>query len=257
MKNQVALVTGASRGIGRGIALALAEAKCQVVINYQSNRAAAEEVAACIEALGTRAEIVQADVSMSEDRARLIAEVESKFGRLDVLVNNAGVTVLQRTDLLEATEASFDRIIGINLRGTYFLTQAAANWMVRQVKADPNRTPTIITISSAAAVAALPSRGDYCVSKAGLGMMTKLFAARLADEGIGVFEIRPGVIETDITAAFKSAWDAFVNSGKIPIRRWGAASDVARAVVAIASGMFPYSTGDVFNVDGGLHISRF
>jgi NAD(P)-dependent dehydrogenase (short-subunit alcohol dehydrogenase family) len=257
MRNQVALVTGGGRGIGRGIALALAEAGYDLAVNYQGNREAADQVSEQGKALGVRVEVIQADISVGEDRTRLMADVERLFGRLDILVNNAGVTVQNRTDLLEGTEESFDRVLDINLKGTYFLTQKAAKWMINQVKADPERSPKIVMISSAAAFKVLPTSGEYCVSKAGLGMVTQLFAARLANEGIAVFEIRPGVIETDITAAFKSDWDGFVNSGKIPIRRWGSPADVAKAVVAITSGLFPYSTGEVFHVDGGIHIPRF
>lgn len=257
MTRQVALVTGGSRGIGKGICASLAAAGLDLVVNYQGNVAAAEEAVAECRSLGARAEAVQADIAIGDDRSRLLAETERLFGRLDLLVNNAGVTFLERTDILEASEESFDRLMNVNLKGTYFLTQLAARWMIRQVKQDPDRRPNIVIISSAAAAMVLTTRGEYCVSKAGLSMATQLFAARLAEEGIGVFEIRPGVIETEITAAYKSSWEKFINSGKVPHKRWGNASDVGKAVVAISSGLLPYSTGDVLNIDGGLHIPRF
>jgi len=177
---------------------------------------------------------------------------------LDLLVNNAGVAPSARADLLEANEESFDRLVSINLKGPYFLTQAAARWMVEQRNAGSiaNYQPAIVNITSVSAYAASPERGDYCVAKAGLAMMTKLYAARLASEGINVYEIRPGVIATDMTAAVKAKYDLLIGEGLTPIKRWGTPEDVGRAVAAIAAGSFPFSTGEVINVDGGFHLRQ-
>jgi 3-oxoacyl-[acyl-carrier protein] reductase len=259
--HRVALVTGASRGIGRAIAIELARIGCNVLINYVSNQSAAEDARAQVEAAapeGTRVAISRADVSNASDRERLLEDTKTTFGRLDFLVNNAGIAPEKRVDLLESTEEGFDRLIDVNLKGPYFLSQAAARWMIEQKKAGAihDYTPAIINITSVSAFAASPERGDYCVSKAGLAMMTKLYAARLADEGINVYEIRPGVIETDMTANVKGKYDQLIANGLTPIKRWGTAEDVAKAVSAIASGSLPFSTGEVINVDGGFHLRR-
>ena len=254
----VALITGASRGVGRGIALELA-ALCthDLAVNYAGNEAAARECQTmCREASqGRRVEIIQGDISKPEDRERMIGFVEGKFGRLDLLVNNAGIAPDVRADILEASEASFDRLIGVNLKGPYFLTQRAARLMM--ASAPLERTPrAVVSVTSISAFTASTNRGDYCVAKAGLAMMTKLFAARLAGEGINVYEIRPGVIATDMTGAVKEKYDKLFADGLTPINRWGQPSDVGRAVAAIAMGHFPYSTGQVFEVDGGFHLHR-
>jgi len=257
--NSVALVTGGSRGIGRAIAIELARRGCDVVINYVSNQAAALDARSLALAAGnesTRVSIVRADISSGVDRARLLDETRAEFGRLDFLVNNAGIASPKRVDLLEAAEESFDYLIRVNLKGPYFLSQVAARWMIEQKKTTENYSPAIINITSVSAFAASPERGDYCVSKAGLAMMTKLYALRLADEGINVYEIRPGVIETDMTATVKEKYDRLIDGGLTPIKRWGTGDDVARAVGAIASGDLPFSTGEVINVDGGFHLRR-
>lgn len=241
-----ALVTGASRGIGRGIALALAAAGHDVVVNYARNAAAAEEVVKQIEEYGVRGRPVQADISLAADRRRLVDEA----GPIDLLVNNAGVAPDVRADLLDATEESFDRVIGINLKGPYFLTQLVAQQMI--ATGVPGK---IITISSVSAYAPSTNRGDYCLAKAGLAMMTKLYAARLAEHGITVYEIRPGIIATDMTGPVKAKYDRLIHEdGITPIRRWGQPEDVGKAVVAIAQGLLPFSTGQVIDVDGGFHI---
>ena len=255
----VALVTGASRGIGRGIAVALANAGFDVVVNYASNRDAAYEVGKVIEGVGRRALLVQGDVSVAADRAKLVDETYSAFGRLDLLVNNAGVAPKVRADILEGGEESFDRMVNINLKGPYFLTQRVARQMIAQVEREPDaaRKPQIVTVTSISAYTASVNRGDYCISKAGLGMMTALWAARLAEHGINVYEIRPGVIETDMTGPVKAKYDKMIfEEGLTPIRRWGQPDDVARAVVAIATDLLPFSTGEVINVDGGFHLRR-
>lgn len=252
----VSLVTGAGRGIGRGIAIELAKLGHAVVINYAGNSAAADECLQLVRSAGGEGITIKADVASAEDRARLLSETLAAFGRIDLLVNNAGVAPNVRADLLEAGEESFDRLININLKGPYFLTQAIANQMIEQAKsgATPFGLPQIVTITSVSAYTASVNRGDYCVAKAGLAMMTKLFAARLAEFGIKVFEVRPGVIATDMTEGVKEKYDKLIAEGAWPIRRWGFPEDVGRAVAAIARGDLSYSTGEVINVDGGFHL---
>ena len=214
----------------------------------------------CREAFGDggknrRVEIIQGDISKADDRERMVGFVEGEFGRLDLLVNNAGIAPDVRADILEATEASFDRLIGVNLKGPYFLTQRAARLMIQSAPLE--KTPrAVVSVTSISAFTASVNRGDYCVAKAGLAMMTKLFAARLASEGINVYEIQPGVIATDMTGAVQEKYDKLFAGGLTPINRWGQPSDVGKAVAAIAMGHFPYSTGQVFEVDGGFHLHR-
>lgn len=255
-RSRVAVVTGGSRGIGRGIALGLAGAGFDVVVNYNRSSQAAEEVAAKVRELGRKAHAIQADVSVRADRERFVDAVLEQFGHIDVLVNNAGVAPEVRADILEATEESFDRVIAINLRGPYFLTQRVAKHMIEYVQKHPDAQPKIINIGSNSAYTSSTSRGDYCISKAGIGMMTKLYADRLAEYGILVYEIRPGIIATDMTAVVKEKYDRLFAEGITPIRRWGTPEDVAKAVVALAEGALPYSTGEVINVDGGFHLHR-
>jgi 3-oxoacyl-[acyl-carrier protein] reductase len=258
---RVALVTGSSRGIGRAIAIELARIGWNVMINYLSNETAAEEARTEAQAAGGESARIgkcRADISEPGEHEQLLSAVREQFGRLDVLVNNAGIASGKRVDLLEANQASFDRLIKVNLKGPYFLTQAVAGWMIKQKASgqDADYSPSIINITSVSAYAASPERGDYCVSKAGLAMMTKLFALRLAGEGINVYEVRPGVIATDMTAGVKEKYDRMIEEGLTPINRWGTPKDVARAVAAIASGSLPFSTGEVINVDGGFHLRR-
>ena len=256
--NPVALITGASRGIGRGIAMELAKVGHDLVINYANNAEAARLTQAdCLAAAKSkiRAEVCQGNVSVAADRQRLVEFTRQTFGRLDLLVSNAGVAPTVRADILEAGEESFDRLININLKGPYFLTQRVARWMVEQAKsAGSGYRPKIVIVSSISAYTASSNRGDYCVSKAGLAMMTKLYAARLAEHGINVFEIRPGVIATDMTGPVKAKYDALIAGGLTPIKRWGTPEDVGRAVAAIAQDLLPFSTGEVINVDGGFHL---
>ncbi len=260
--NPVALITGASRGIGRGISLELAKIGYDLVVNYAGNQAAAEETAAfCLDAAkqagkSVRVEICQADVGVDADRHRLIDFTKSTFKRLDLLVNNAGITSIGRADILEATEANFDSLMAVNLKGPYFLSQLAARWMIEQTQADAQRRPKIVTISSISAYAVSTNRGDYCMAKAALGMLTKLYATRLADYGINVYEVCPGVIASDMTAPVKAKYDKLFAEGLSPIRRWGTPEDVGRAVAALALDYLPYSTGEVINVDGGFHFRR-
>jgi NAD(P)-dependent dehydrogenase (short-subunit alcohol dehydrogenase family) len=251
MAGQVAIVTGGSRGIGRGIAEALGQAKFDVVVNYNSAAGAAEEAKAAIEKSGGRAHIVQADISKTADREKLVAETLRAFGRIDLLVNNAGVAPDVRADVLDASEASFDRLININLKGPYCHTQLVAREMAKQ------QSGQIVNITSISAYTAHTNRGDYGISKAGLAMMTQVWAARMAEFGVNVYEIRPGVIATDMTGAVKEKYDDLIfNKDMTPIKSWGQPDDIARAVLAIAQGAFPFSTGEVFNVDGGFHMRR-
>ena len=261
--NQAALITGASRGIGRGIALQLARLGFDLVLNYRSNNEAADKSAAdCMQAASAagkqiRVQTFGGDISESAVRAEIIPFVRENFGRLDLLVNNAGIAPRERLDLLAANESSFDELIGVNLKAPFFLTQAMANWMIEQRKrGQPGYRPKIVTISSISAYTASVNRGDYCVSKAGLSMMTALFASRLAAEGIQVFEIRPGIIATDMTAGVKEKYTQLIADGLTPMPRWGEPDDVAKAVAAIAQDLLPFSTGEVINVDGGFHLRR-
>jgi NAD(P)-dependent dehydrogenase (short-subunit alcohol dehydrogenase family) len=250
-----ALVTGASRGIGRGVALALAAAGHDVVVNYARDAEAAARVAADIAGLGVGALPVRADVSVAADRRRLVDATLAEYGRIDLLVNNAGVAPTVRADILDADEESFDRLMAINLKGPYFLTQLVARSMIEQVRRRGPTAPKIVIISSISAYTASLNRGDYCVTKAGLAMVTALFAARLAEHGINVYEVRPGIIDTDMTGAVREKYDRMIlRDGLTPIRRWGRPEDVGRAVAAIAAGALPFSTGQVIDVDGGFHL---
>ncbi len=237
-----AIVTGASRGIGRGIAEELSKTH-QVIATYRGRRDAAESLRD-----KTGAEIFQCDISSAEDRRKLIEFARGKFDKLDLLVNNAGIAPRERRDVLEATEEIFDEVLDTNLKGPYFLTQLAARWMVE--KGDGR----IAFITSMSAYTASVNRGEYCISKAGLAMAVSLWAQRLASTGIKVFEIRPGVIRTDMIAAVEQIYEEKIANGLLPQRRMGEASDIAKAVRAIADGLLDYSTGQVLNVDGGFHL---
>jgi NAD(P)-dependent dehydrogenase (short-subunit alcohol dehydrogenase family) len=263
--NPVALITGASRGLGRGIALALARSGFDLAVNYVANETAAHRTASDCQAAARdaghaiRVLPCRADISAAADRVVLVGSVRATLGRIDLLVNNAGVAPEQRADVLEADEASFDRLIRINVKGPYFLTQAIARWMIEQQANAASRLasgPKIVTISSISAYTASVNRGDYCIAKAALAMLTPLFAARLAEHGIRVYEIRPGIMATDMTAPVRENYDALIADGLTPIRRWGTPEDVGQAVVAVAEDRFPFSTGEVINVDGGFHLRR-
>lgn len=243
----VAIVTGASRGIGRGIATRLANEGYAVVIT---------DVMPPTDTLPASTVFCRGDVTVAADRQNLIDFVKSTFGRLDVLVNNAGVAPKVRADILEATEESFDRLISINLKGPYFLTQLAANWMVEQRKANADYRGTIVNISSCSATVVSVNRGDYCISKAGITMATQLWAARLAEFNIGAYEVRPGIIQTDMTAGVKDKYDRLFAQGINLQTRWGQPDDIAKAVAMLARGDLAYSTGQIINVDGGLTCQR-
>lgn len=241
---QTAIVTGGSRGIGRGIAVELSRTH-RVMATYKGNREAAESLAR-----ETGCEIFQCDNASREDRARLIHCARERFGTLDLLVNNAGMGQRERRDVLEATEESFDELIGANLKGPHFLTQAAAQWMLDSKPA----AGRIIYITSISAYAASLNRAEYCIAKSGLSMSVTLFAARLAPEGIGVFEIRPGIIRTDMIAKVEKAYDEKIAGGFLPQRRMGEPSDIARVVRGIADGYLDYCAGQVIDADGGFNL---
>ncbi len=242
MPKPVALVTGASRGIGRGIAIELARTH-QVVATYRGNREAAESLR---EATG--AEIVQSDIGSAADRFSLLAHVAEHIGPIDLLVNNAGIAPRIRADILEAGEESFDELIATNLKGPHFLTQAVARQMAAR------QTGRIVFITSISAFTSSVNRADYCISKAGLSMSAQTFAARLAPEGVLVFEIQPGIIRTDMISKVEAVYEEKIAGGLLPQRRMGEASDIAKAVRAIADGLLDYCAGQVLNVDGGFHL---
>ena len=249
---KVALVTGGTRGIGLGVALKLAEAGFTLVI---TGRRPADQVQPALQQLkqnSPRSLYVQADVASSAERQQLLETIEAQLGRLDVLVNNAGIAPRVRADVLEAGEESFDELIATNLRGPYFLTQRVASWMIRQRR----QGQSIINISSVSATVASVNRGDYCISKAGIAMATKLWAVRLAEYGIGVYEVRPGIIETDMTEGVKGKYDTLIEGGLLLEKRWGTPEDVGTAVSMLARGEVPYATGAVLVLDGGLTLAR-
>ncbi len=254
---KTALVTGAARGIGRAIAEGLAKDGFNIGLVYVSADAAANEAVALCQKYGVNAVAIKADISRTEDRARIVGSMKSEFGRLDILINNAGVAPKVRLDLLDATEGSYDWVMDVNLKGPYFLTQLVANWMIELKKADENIEPKIINISSISAYTSSPARGEYCLSKAAMTMMTQLYADRLSEFGIPVYEIRPGIIKTDMTSAVTDKYDKLIlEDGLTPIARWGVPEDIAKAVSALSLGYFPFSTGEVINVDGGFHMRR-
>jgi 3-oxoacyl-[acyl-carrier protein] reductase len=252
MSEKVALITGAARGIGRAIAVALAKEKWRVVVNYRANEDAANEALKLVESAGGSGIVVQADIADAADRARLVARTLEAFARIDLLVNNAAMGPRRRVDLLEMTEPSYDEVMATNLKGPFFLTQLVVHLMI-DLKTEKAR---IINIGSISAYTSSTSRGEYCLSKAGMGMMTALYAHRLAEFGINVYEVRPGFIRTDLTSPAWDRYDRLLAEGLTPIARWGEPEEVARAVVAIARDSFPLSTGEVINVDSGFHLRR-
>ncbi len=254
MPDHVAIVTGAARGIGRGIAVALAGLGWSVVVNYHGNAAAARECLKLVESAGGHGLPVQADIALTADRERLLAQTLETFGHIDLLVNNAGMGPRVRMDMLEVTEASYDEVMSTNLKGPFFLTQQVARSMIDHLAAIPN--PKIVNIGSVSAYASSTNRAEYCISKAGVAMSTILFGDRLAEYGINVYEIRPGIVATDMTSRVKDKYDRLIAEGVTPIRRWGQPEDVARAVVAIVQDLLPFSTGHVIDVDGGFHLRR-
>jgi NAD(P)-dependent dehydrogenase (short-subunit alcohol dehydrogenase family) len=254
--HKVALVTGGSRGIGLGIALKLAEAGFTVAISGRRN---AEDVQPALEKIRQHSSdsiYIATDVVSANERASLLKTLEDRFGRLDVLVNNAGIAPRVRADLLHASEESFEEVIATNLRGPYFLTQAAAQWMIRQQRDEGGSRRAIINISSISATVASVSRGDYCISKAGIAMASQLWAVRLAEFGISVYEVRPGIIATDMTEGVKEKYDALIGGDLLLEKRWGTPEDVGAAVRVLACGEIAYATGAVLVLDGGLTVPR-
>ena len=250
----VALVTGGSRGIGRGICIELARAGCAVLINYNTNLDAAEDTRLEVEKVGGAAEICPADIAHAPHRDSLLDFTLETFGRLDMLVNNAAIAPPERLDILETTEENYDLVIDTNLKGPFFLTQQVAQLMINQLAEKRIPRATIVNITSISAYTASVNRAEYCISKAGLSMMTALFAARLAEYGIHVYEIRPGVVDTDMVKTVRAKYEKLIGEGLTPIRRLGRPEDVGKAVAAVAAGTFPFSTGAVFDVDGGFHL---
>ncbi len=260
-ENKIALVTGSSHGIGEAIVLELAKIGFSVVINGASTTQLSDEYKNKLkEIYQERSEenylYIKADVSKKEDREKLINGIKSKFNRIDVLVNNAGVGPIKREDLLDMTEESYDRVMDINLKVPLFLTQSIANWMIELKDQVKDYKPYIINISSINRFTASVSRGEYSISKAGMSMMTKLFAVRLAEHEIPTFEISPGIIDTPLTKPIHEKYDKLIKDGLAPMKRWGKPIDIAKPVIAIVSGLLPFSTGMVIDIDGGFHIHR-
>jgi len=253
---KTAIVTGSRRGIGLGIAKELLKNNYAVLLCATAPR---EEVTGLLDELNRigEADYIRCDISVPADRRALIEAADEKWGRIDVLVNNAGVACAVRLDILETTEESFERLMRINLEGTFFMCQLGANKMIDMKKRGlEDYSPRIVNISSISAYTSSVSRGEYCISKAGISMTTQLFADRLAEEGIPVFEVRPGIILTDMTAVVKDKYEKLIAEGITPIRRFGQPEDVARCVMAACSGMLDFGTGTVLNADGGFHIQR-
>lgn len=257
----VVLITGASRGLGRGVATRCAELGYSVGVNYAGNLAAAKEtIALCTSRAklpGQRFVPLQADIADPGDRRTLLEETLGTFGRIDALVNNAGIGPRVRADLTETTIDSFEEVLRTNLEGPFFLTQSVVNhWLKERPAPLLKRGFTVIFNTSISATAASVNRGEYCVSKAGLAMVAQLWALRLADQGIQVFELRPGIMATDMTSGVKEKYDRMMAEGLVPMRRWGQPEDVGLAVGSILAGDFPYSTGEIIYLDGGLHLSK-
>jgi len=253
---KVALITGGTRGIGLGIAQNLAKNGYDLALNGIRDL---EEVKAALDRIkqaGAAVKYCQGNIGIKRDRDKVIEEVKKEYGRLNILVNNAGIAPRERRDILETTENSFDEVLSINLKGPYFLTQAISKWMIIQKEKNPGFVGCIINISSISATVASINRGEYCISKSGLSMMTQLFAVRLGEYNIPVFDVRPGVIQTDMTSGAKEKYDDLIAQGLCVQKRWGTPDDVGKAVVALAEGSMSYSTGQVIMVDGGLTISR-
>jgi len=253
---KVALITGGTRGIGLGIAQNLAKNGYDLALNGIRDPEQVQVVLNRIKESGAEVIYCRGNIGDKSDRIRIIDDIRKKYGRLNILVNNAGMAPRERRDILATTENSFDEVLNINLKGPYFLTQEVANWMIRQKEEDPEFEGCIINISSISATVASVNRGEYCISKAGLSMMTQLFAVRLGEHDIPVYEVRPGVIQTDMTSGIKDKYDDLIAGGLCVQKRWGTPDDVGTAVAALVSGSFTYSTGQVVMVDGGQTIPR-
>lgn len=254
--NDVALITGGTRGIGLGIAECLAEEGYDLALCGRRDAEMVEDVVEDLGERGVEVLYLSADIGHASAREQLVEGVRAHYGRLHVLVNNAGVAPRERNDLLEATEESFDRVLGINLKGPYFLTQEVANWMVEQQEDDASFDGCVINVTSISSTVASTDRGEYCISKAGLSMATKLWAVRLSEFDIPVYEVRPGIVDTDMTSGAQEKYDRLIDEGLMLQDRWGQPEDVGKAAGMLARGDLPYSTGQVVMVDGGMTIDR-
>ena len=262
MKNRpVALVTGAGRGIGRQVVLELAKNGCDavgvdIICDPHNSQSGLFEVKRCTEDLGARFLPLRGDVSSLGDHEKIVEQTLTQFGRIDVLVNNAGIAPEKRIDILETTPESYDRVLSVNARGSFFLTQRIARQMRNQSRKDLSIQPSIVFISSISADVSSPSRAEYCISKAALSQAARIFADRLSEYGINVYEIRPGIIKTEMTEAVRDKYDKLIDEGLVPQKRWGLPGDVAKAVAALVQGAFSYSTGLIVEVSGGMNIRR-
>lgn len=254
--DKVALITGGSRGIGFGIAKALAKEGFHLAINGVRDANDVEEAKLQLENSGGHVLYCQGDISDREQREGVLAKVRETFGHLNILVNNAGVAPKERRDITEATEESYERVMRINLQGPYFLTQSVANWMIEEKQNDPEFNASIVFITSISSTVASPDRGEYCLSKAGLSMATKLYAVRLGEYDIPVYEVCPGIIKTDMTAPVTEKYERLIEEGLMVQSRWGYPEDVGKAVASLSRGDLPYSTGQVIMVDGGMTLQR-
>lgn len=259
--NPVALITGAGRGIGRGIALELAKsgfdiAGNDILFEPDNKQSGLFEVEESVEELKASFVPVKGDISSLDDHEQILRQTLDKFGKINVLVNNAGVAPEKRSDVLETTPESYDRLLSINARGTFFLTQRIARQMIEQVEKDPGLKCCVIFISSISAEVSSPSRAEYCISKAAISHMARIFADRLSEYGINVYEVRPGIIKTDMTAPVGEKYGKLIEEGLVPQKRWGFPEDVGKAVAALARGDFAYSTGLIVEVSGGMNIRR-
>lgn len=260
MKNasekKTALITGGSRGIGLGIARNLARAGFSLAVNGIRPREAVQHILDELEESGTKVIYIRGDVSRKEDRKKITEEVIAQFGYLHVLVNNAGIAPRERKDILTASEEIFDEVLEVNLKGPYFLTRDCANLMVETKRQYPDHFCCIINVSSVSATIASVDRGEYCISKAGIAMATRLWASRLGEYNIPVYEIRPGVIETDMTSGVTEKYNRLFEKGLSIQKRWGVPDDVGKVATAMATGLLSYSTGQVVMVDGGMTVQR-
>jgi len=256
MAKKTALITGGSRGIGFGIALEMAKAGFNLAINGVRDQKAVQPVLDGLKMFGIKVIYAQGDVSKKQDRDKILKTVVTEFGQLNVLINNAGIAPKERKDILEATEDSYNYVMDINLRGPYFLTQLVANHMVKQKKEDDRFECCIINVCSVSASVASVNRGEYCISKAGIAMATKLWAARLGEFNIPVYEIQPGIIKTDMTSGVVEKYDKLFEAGLSIQKRWGLPEDIGKVATSMALGMMPYSTGQVVMVDGGMTVQR-
>jgi 3-oxoacyl-[acyl-carrier protein] reductase len=254
--SRIAFITGGTRGIGLGIATELAKAGFDLAVNGVRDEAAVKSVLEELSKLGAQVTYVRGDVSKNEDRRRMVEEILDRFGKINILVNNAGIAPPERKDILEATEESFEYVLNVNLQGPYFLTQLAANRMIESKKQQLEEFFCIINVSSVSATVASTNRGEYCISKAGIAMATKLWAARLGEFDIPVYEIQPGVIKTDMTSGVQEKYDRLFQQGLAIQQRWGTPQDIGKVAAAMASGNMPYSTGQVVLVDGGMTVQR-